>query len=177
MDSVLLLIGAGHETTVMLDHAIVDLLTHPGQLALLRSGEASWQDAVEETLRHQVPIATIVMRFPVEDAHDATTGLTFREGDPIVINAAAAGRDPGVHGERGEYFDLTRETRREHLAFGYGPRFCLGAELARPEGRIGLRALFEHFPDLALAVPAAELRPLESFISNGHQQLPVRLRG
>ncbi|MGW2329609.1 cytochrome P450 family protein [Streptomyces sp. NPDC001700] len=178
MDSVLLLIGAGHETTVnLLDHAIVNLLTHPAQLALLRSGGASWQDAVEETLRHQAPIATIIMRFPIEDVHDAATGLTFREGDPIVINYAAAGRDPGVHGERGEHFDLTRETRREHLAFGYGPHFCLGAELARLEGRIGLRALFEHFPDLALAVPGAELRPLESFISNGHQQLPVRLRG
>ncbi|MFD7505899.1 cytochrome P450 [Streptomyces sp. NPDC059850] len=178
MDSVLLLIGAGHETTVnLLDHAIVNLLTHPAQLALLRTGEASWQDAVEETLRHQAPIATIIMRFPIEDVHDAATGLTFREGDPIVINYAAAGRDPGVHGERGEHFDLTRETRREHLAFGYGPHFCLGAELARLEGRIGLRALFEHFPDLALAVPGAELRPLESFISNGHRQLPVRLRG
>lgn len=176
-DSVLLLIGAGHETTVnLLDHAIVNLLTHPDQLALLRSGQASWGDAVEETLRHQAPIASIVMRFPIEDVHDPATGLTFREGDPIVINYAAANRDPRVHGDHGGHFDLTRATRREHLAFGYGPHFCLGAELARLEGRIGLRALFEHFPDLALAAPAAELRPLESFISNGHQQLPVLLR-
>ena len=177
LDSVLLLIGAGHETTVnMLDHAIVNLLTHPDQLALLRSGQAAWEDVVEETLRHQAPIASIIMRFPIEDVHDAATGLTFREGDPIVINYAATGRDPGIHGDLGGRFDLTRATRREHLAFGYGPHFCLGAELARLEGRIGLRALFEHFPDLALAVPAAELRPLESFISNGHQQLPVLLR-
>ena len=93
-----------------------------------------------------------------------------------MINYAAANRDPQVHGERRGQFDLTRATRREHLAFGYEPHFCLGAELARLEGRIGLSALFERFPDLALAVPAAELRPLESFISNGHQQLPVLLR-
>jgi cytochrome P450 len=177
LDSVLLLIGAGHETTVnLLDHAIVNLLTHPDQLALLRSGQASWEDVVEETLRHQAPIASIVMRFPIEDVHDAATGLTFRQGDPIVINYAATGRDPQLHGGLAGHFDLTRATRREHLAFGYGPHFCLGAELARMEGRIGLRALFEHFPDLALAVPAAELRPLESFISNGHQQLPALLR-
>ncbi|WP_055549098.1 cytochrome P450 [Streptomyces sp. NBRC 110028] len=177
LDSVLLLIGAGHETTVnLLDHAIVNLLTHPDQLALLRSGKASWDDVVEETLRHQAPIASIVMRFPIEDVHDAATGLTFRQGDPIVINYAAVGRDPGTHGAGGGDFDLTRATRREHLSFGYGPHFCLGAELARLEGRIGLSALFARFPGLALAVPPAELRPLESFISNGHRHLPVLLR-
>ncbi|MFI0815280.1 cytochrome P450 [Streptomyces sp. NPDC021098] len=177
MDSVLLLIGAGHETTVnLLDHAIVNLLSRPDQLALVRSGQASWEDVVEETLRHQAPIASIIMRFPIEDVHDAASGLTFRQGDPIVINYAAAGRDPRIHGTRGGHFDLVRATRREHLSFGYGPHFCLGAELARLEGRIGLRVLFERFPDLALAVPPAELRPLESFISNGHRQLPALLR-
>jgi cytochrome P450 len=178
LDSVLLLISAGHETTVnLLDHAIVNLLTHPDQLALLRAGQASWEDAVEETLRHQAPIASIIMRFPIEDVHDAATGLTFREGDPILINYAAIGRDPRIHGDLGDLYDLTRATRREHLAFGYGPHFCLGAELARLEGRIGVRALFERFPRLALALPPAELRPLESFISNGHQHMPVLLRG
>lgn len=177
LDSLLLLIGAGHETTVnLLDHGIVNLLTHPDQLALVRNGHATWADVVEETLRHQAPIANIIMRFPIEDIHDPDTGLTFHQGDAIVINYAAVGRDPGLHGERADRFDITRPTRRDHLAFGYGAHLCLGAELARLEARIALRALFDRFPDLALAVSTGELRPMKSFISNGHQEVPVILR-
>lgn len=177
LDSLLLLIGAGHETTVnLLDHGIVNLLTHPDQLALVRNGHATWADVVEETLRHQAPIANIIMRFPIEDIHDPDTGLTFHQGDAIVINYAAVGRDPGLHGERADRFDITRPTRRDHLAFGYGAHLCLGAELARLEARIALRALFDRFPDLALAVSTDELRPMKSFISNGHQEVPVILR-
>ncbi|MFC0597902.1 cytochrome P450 family protein [Streptomyces palmae] len=176
LGSLLLLIGAGHETTVnLLDHAVVNLLSHPEQLALVRSGAASWSDVIEETLRHQAPIATIVMRFPTTDIHDAETGLTFRRGEALAVNYAAAGRDPGVHGAGAADFDITRETRREHLAFGHGVHFCLGAELARLEARIALPALFARFPELALAEPAEKLAPLESFISNGHRRLPVRL--
>ncbi|MEC4020745.1 cytochrome P450 family protein [Streptomyces sp. H27-D2] len=177
LDSILLLIGAGHETTVnLLDHTITNLLTHPDQLALVREGRASWADVVEESLRQQAPIANILMRFAVEDIHDADSGLTFRRGEAFVINFAAAGRDPNLHGERADSFDVTRPTRRDHVSFGYGVHHCLGAELARLEGRIAVSALFERFPDLALAVPVEELRPVASFISNGHQVLPVRLR-
>lgn len=176
LDSLVLLIGAGHETTVNLfDHAVADLLGHPDQLALLRAGTASWGDAVEEIVRHEAPLASMLMRFAVEDVEDEESGLTFRQGDPIVINYAGINRDPAVHGEHPERFDITRETRREHLAFGYGTHFCLGAELARLEGRIALPALFERFPDMELALPAAELKPQESFISNGHRELPVHL--
>ncbi|MGP3950800.1 cytochrome P450 family protein [Streptomyces sp. 7N604] len=176
LDSLLLLIGAGHETTVnLLDHAVVNLLAHPDQLALVQGGGASWGDVVEETLRHQAPVANLIMRFPVEDIHDAGSGLTFRQGEAIVINYAAAGRDPHLHGEAADCFDVTRPTRRDHLSFGHGVHYCLGAELARLEGRIALPALFDRFPDLSLAVPPGELQPLESFISNGHQALPVHL--
>ena len=177
LDSLLLLIGAGHETTVnLITHAVVNLLTHPAQLALIRNGSATWEDAAEETLRHQAPIATIIMRFAIEDIHDPDTGHLFRKGDAIAINYAAAGRDPALHGEDVDRFDITRTARRDHLAFGYGAHFCLGAELARLEARIALPALFARFPDLALAVPADQLRPLPSFISNGHEQIPVILR-
>ena len=176
-DSLMLLIGAGHETTVnLLDHATVNLLTHPDQLDLLRREKVTWADAVEEALRHQAPLANILMRFAVEDVHDEATGFTFAQGEPIVINYAAVGRDPGRHTDA-DRFDITRPTRRDHLAFGHGVHYCLGAELARLEGRIALPALFARFPDMRLAVPAAELRPLESFISNGHQAVPVWLHG
>ncbi|QIQ04084.1 cytochrome P450 family protein [Streptomyces liangshanensis] len=176
LDTLLLLIGAGHETTVnLLDHAIADLLDHPEQLAMAKDGRVSWGDVVEEALRHQAPLASMLMRFPVSDIEDEDTGLTFRQNEPIVMNYGAMGRDPAVHGDDAERFDVTRTTRKEHLAFGFGVHYCLGAELARVEARIALSALFDRFPGLALAGPASELRPQESFISNGHRELPVRL--
>ena len=175
-DSLLLLIGAGHETTVnLLDHAITALATHPEQLAQITSGNRSWDDAVEESLRHQAPIASIPLRFAVHDLHDEHSGLTFTAGDAIVINYAAAGRDRQTYGTNADNFDINR-TQKSHLAFGYGPHLCLGAELARTEARIALRALFTRFPRLTLAVPVSGLDPLPSFVSNGHQDLPVVLR-
>lgn len=177
LDSLMLVIGAGHETTVnLLDHAVVNLLTQPEQHTLIASGKATWEQAIEETLRYQAPIASIIMRFPTRDIEDMPTGLTFRQGDAIVINYAAGGRDPHVHGASADAFDITRSTAREHLAFGHGPHFCPGAPLARLEAAIALPMLFDTYPNLCLAADPAELKPLSSFISNGHQRLPVLLR-
>ncbi|OEV03760.1 cytochrome [Streptomyces nanshensis] len=176
LDSLLLLIGAGHETTVnLIDHGTFNLLAHPEQLQVLRNGEIPWEDAVEEALRHEAPIANLPLRYAVEEIHHELTGTTFRAGDAILVNYAAAGRDPGLHGESPEAFDITRETRGEHLAFGHGTHYCLGATLARLEAAIALPALFERYPHLALAEPAEQIPPLASFISNGHRHLPVRL--
>ncbi|MEU6214383.1 cytochrome P450 [Streptomyces sp. NPDC047023] len=175
-DSLVLLIGAGHETTVnLLDHAVTNLLTHPGQLAQVISGQVTWEQTVEETLRHQSPIATLLLRFAAREVADEATGITFAQGDALVINYAAAGRNTDLHGHDAGTFDIGRRTSREHLAFGYGPHLCLGAELARLEARIALEALFDRFPRLHLAVPPDQLKALPSLISNGHQQLPVRL--
>ncbi|MEV5010594.1 cytochrome P450 [Streptomyces sp. NPDC055692] len=175
-DSFVLLIGAGHETTVnLLDHAVTNLLTHPDQLHLAASGHTPWEQVVDEALRLEAPIATIIMRFAVRDVTDETTGITFAKGDAMVINYAAVGRAPGVHGPDADRFDTSRPTAHQHLAFGHGAHMCLGAELARIEARIALDALFTRFPNMRLAVEAEQLRPLPSFISNGHQSLPVRL--
>ncbi|MFF5258221.1 cytochrome P450 [Actinomadura viridis] len=171
VDTLILMISAGHETTVnLLDHAITALLTHPEQLALARSG--SWADAVEETLRWQAPVANLPLRYAVEDLE--VDGVVIRKGDAILAAYAAANRDPGLHGEDADRFDITR-LNKEHLAFGYGVHFCVGAPLARLEAEIALPALFERFPDLALAVDPGELQAVESFISNGHRSLPVTL--
>ncbi len=175
-DSLMLLIGAGHETTInLLDHACVNLLLHPAQLAMATTGKVGWEHVVEEALRGQAPIATIILRFPVRDVVDKTTGLTFAQGEPIAINYAAAGRDPAFHGQDADHFDITRSSARDHLAFGHGTHLCLGAELARIEARIALEALFARYPAMRLAVEAEQLRPLPSFISNGHEQVPVIL--
>ncbi|MEU4209736.1 cytochrome P450 [Streptomyces sp. NPDC026206] len=174
LDTLLLIIGAGHETTVnLLEQAVFALLTHPGQLELVRSGRASWDDVIEETLRARGPVANIPLRFAIEDIEAG--GRTIAAGDAIVISVSAAALDPAQHGQDAGTFDLTRPTRREHLAFGHGVHHCIGAPLARLEASLALPALFERFPELSLAVPADELEPLESFISHGHRRLPVML--
>lgn len=175
IDTCLLVISAGHETTVnLLDQAIYALLTDPEQLAHIRAGRASWTDAVEETLRAEAPVAHLPLRYAIEDIDlgPAGNGVVIRQGEAILASYAAAGRDPGTHGERADRFDVTREDK-DHLAFGYGAHLCLGAPLARLEAEIALPLLFDRFPDLALAVPASRLQPVASFISNGHQTLPV----
>ncbi|NBE97968.1 cytochrome P450 [Nonomuraea sp. KC401] len=174
VDTLALFVSAGHETTVnLLGNTIVALLTDPGQLARVRGGGATWDDAIEETLRHQAPVPNMPLRFAVEDI-DVGDGVTLRAGEAILACYGAAGRDPLVHGPDAGRFDVTR-TVKDHLAFGYGVHHCVGAPLARLEAGIALPALFERFPDLALAAAPGELLPLESFVSNGYRALPVRL--
>ncbi|MEU8351992.1 cytochrome P450, partial [Streptomyces sp. NPDC048845] len=109
------------------------------------------------------------LRFAVTDI-DLGDGVTIRAGDPILVGFGAHGRDPGVH-ERPEAFDIDRPGK-EHLAFGHGLHYCLGAPLARLEAMVALPALFDRFPRLALA--ADEPSPQRSFIGNDLTRLPVR---
>ncbi|WP_026416704.1 cytochrome P450 family protein [Actinomadura oligospora] len=172
VDTLGLFLSAGHETTVnLLDNAVHAMLTRPDQLALVREGRASWDDVIEETLRAEPPIVNLPLRFAVEDI-EVDGGVVLRKGEAIISCLGAAGRDPGLHGDDAGVLDVTRADK-EHLAFGHGVHHCLGAPLARLEAAVALPALFARFPDLRLAVDPAELRPLPSFISNGHQTLPV----
>ncbi|WP_026341051.1 cytochrome P450 family protein [Actinomadura atramentaria] len=174
LDTLLLVISAGHETTVnLLDQAVAALLADPEQLAHVREGRAAWSDAVEEALRYEAPVANLPLRYAVEDIA-LPGGRTIRRGEAIIAAYAAAGRHPDLNGGDPDRFDVTRPTK-EHLAFGHGVHFCLGAPLARAEAAVALPALFGRFPGLRLAVPAAELRPNAGFISNGHEALPVYL--
>jgi cytochrome P450 len=172
-DTIFAILGAGSETTInFFDNAITSLLTHPEQLELVRSGRATWEDVIDETLRVQSPLAHLPLRYAVEDIN--LSGVTIAKGDPILVNYAAVGRDPALHGATADEFNLTRADK-EHLSFGYGPHYCLGAGIARRVAETGLSSLFGRFPDLALAVPAGDLIPLPTFIMNGHRALPVRL--
>jgi 2-hydroxy-5-methyl-1-naphthoate 7-hydroxylase len=174
VDTLALFVSAGHETTVnLLGHAIVAMLTHPGQLDRVRSGDATWADVIEETLRTQAPVPNMPLRFAVEDI-DLGDGITLRAGEAILVCYGAAGRDPLVHGSDAGRFDVTRASK-EHLTFGYGVHHCIGAPLARLEAAVALPALFARYPDLTLAAGPGELLPLQSFVSNGYRALPAWL--
>jgi len=171
VDTLILMLSAGHETTVnLLDHAITALLTHPDQLDLVRSGQRPWSDVIEETLRWQAPVPYLPLRYAIEDID--VDGTVIARGDAIVACYAAAGRDVDLHGDTAGEFDLTRATK-QHLAFGHGAHHCLGAPLARLEAEIALPALFDRFPELTLAVPPDELSTLRTFLANGHVALPA----
>ncbi|MET9533740.1 cytochrome P450 [Streptomyces sp. NPDC006649] len=173
-DTLLLMISAGYETTVnLIDQAITALLTDPAQLAHVRSGKASWPDVVEETLRMEPAVKHLPLRYAVRDIA-LPGGRTIGRGEAILASYAAANRHPAWHGEDADTFDVTR-TSPEHLAFGHGVHFCLGAPLARLEVATALQQLFDRFPGAELAVPVGQLAPVASLISNGHQTLPVRL--
>ncbi|WP_312869834.1 cytochrome P450 family protein [Saccharothrix ecbatanensis] len=175
VDTLILVISAGYETTVnLLDQAITALLTHPEQLAAVRAGTSSWADVIEETLRWQAPVANLPLRYAVEDI-EIGDGVVIGKGEAILAAYAAAGRDKAIHGVTADQFDVTRADKT-HLAFGHGAHYCLGSPLARMEAEIALPALFARFPEMELAVAPDELKPSRSFISNGHESLPVRLK-
>ncbi|MET8543067.1 cytochrome P450 [Kitasatospora sp. NPDC004799] len=180
-DVLFLMLGAGYETAVnLITSAVQALLTHPRHLAHVREGTLAWTDVVEETLRHESPAMHIPLRYPLEDI-DLGEGVVIRRGEPILLGFGAAGRDPRLHPDRPDDFDPTRPSK-EHLSFGHGPHFCLGAPLARLEAEVALDGLFTAYPDAALAPshPAPAPR-LESVIISGPAELwivpvPARAR-
>ncbi|GHD33966.1 cytochrome P450 [Streptomyces violarus] len=173
--TLLLVIGAGFETTVnLIGNAAVALLRSPEQLAAVRSGEIGWDAVIDETLRAHPSIASLPLRFAVTDL---TVGdVTVPAGDAIITTYAAAGLDPEHYGADAGVFDATRAAD-DHLAFGIGVHRCIGAPLARLEALTALPALFDRFPDLRLATGDEDLRQVPSFIAFGWQEIPVRLRG
>ncbi|MBO7937781.1 cytochrome P450 family protein [Streptomyces antibioticus] len=171
--TLLLVIGAGFETTVnLIGNAVVALLRRPEQLAAVRSGEIGWDAVVDETLRAHPSIASLPLRFAVTDL---TVGdVTVPAGDAIITTYAAAGLDPEHYGADADVFDATRGAD-DHLAFGIGVHRCIGAPLARMEALTALPALFERFPRLRAA--DGELSQVPSFIAFGWQEIPVRPHG
>jgi cytochrome P450 len=140
-----LLLVAGHETTVnLIGNGIFRLLQRPEQLAKFK---ASWDLApkvVEEVLRFDPPVQ-FDGRICVEQAE--VGGFTVQPGQFVLLLIGAANRDPAVFPDEPDTFDVTRDATG-HIAFGYGIHFCLGAPLARIEGQIALRTLFQRFPNL-----------------------------
>ena len=148
-----LLLFGGHETTTnLIDNALGLLLERPELAAELRADPALWDTAVDEFMRVVGPARTMARKVTI--AH-ARGGQSLAKDDTVFLSIAAANHDERVF-SRPASFDLARSPN-PHLGFGWGPHFCLGANLARLEARIALRALLERFPKLRSAAPVPPL--------------------
>ncbi|MER7951495.1 cytochrome P450 [Streptomyces sp. NPDC096079] len=166
-----LLLIAGHETTVnLISNTVRNLLTHPEQLAALRADPSLLDGAVEESLRYDGPVETGTFRFTAEPVTIGDTVIPA--GQSVLVGIGALDRDPARFPEP-DRFDIRRDTRG-HLAFGHGIHYCLGAPLARLEGRIALRTLLDRFPRLELDPEGAPWEWLPGLLLRGVRHLPVR---
>jgi cytochrome P450 len=173
---VVALLLAGAETTMhLISLGTATLLEHPDQLARLRAEPELWPNAIEELLRWSyigkgvtrftrtdvsIPVGNgDVIEVPAGELVFVSIGAALREHDADRPGALAADR-----------FDITRASP-ESIAFGVGSHYCLGAALARLEGRVVLSSLFARFPTLRLSGPPTYL---EHFVLRGLETLPVR---
>ncbi|MGY1947215.1 cytochrome P450 family protein [Nocardia asiatica] len=165
-----LVLIAGHETTVhLLGNAVIALCTHPEQLAKARA-EHRWTDVVEEALRYRSSACVMFNRYALRDVSIA--GVDIPAG-AIVGWFAGVGRDLRRYPDA-DVFDIDHD-HHDQLAFGHGPHFCLGAPLARLETRIALSALFDAFPRMTLGCDPALIPHSPQFITSGPLTLPVLL--
>ena len=170
--SCILLLFAGHETTTnLIGNGMLALLRHPEALAALRREPSLAAAAVEEMLRYDGPTQAMT-RIALEDVSLDEGGPAIPRGDRIFALLNAANRDPAVFPDP-DRFDVARDDSR-HLSFGFGIHFCLGAPLARLEGRIGVAALAQRLPELTLALDRPKWT--DSFVLRGVRALPVRFR-
>jgi cytochrome P450 len=155
LNSITLLLIAGHETTVnLIGNGVLALLQAPSQLKLLKERPDLLPNAIEEILRYDGPLERATQRIALEDLEIA--GVSIPRGAWVHISLAAAAHDPGEFADP-DVFDITRTPNR-HVAFGHGMHFCLGAPLARIEGQIAIGTLLSRFPNLSLAVPPETLK-------------------
>ena len=169
VSTALLVLAAGFETTVnLIGNGAALLFAHPDQRGRLVDDPTLWPNAVDEILRVESPVQRTARRA----RRDTTVrGTDVAAGSLVVTLLAAANRDPRVFAEP-HRFDVARANAREHLAFSGGVHFCLGAALARMEGEVALRALFDRFPDIA-PDGAPHRRPTR--ILRGYDAMPVAL--
>lgn len=170
-----ILLFAGFETTVnLIGNGTYALLRNPGQRAVLQRAVAEDDEellatAVEELLRYDGPVELATWRFATREL--TLGGQRVREGEPVLVVLAAADRDPEKFSEP-DTLDLARRDN-QHLGYGHGIHYCLGAPLARLEGRTALAALLHRLPDLRLAADPDELRWRGGLIMRGLRTLPV----
>lgn len=166
---VLLLVAGNETTTTLIGNAVVELLDHPESLAQLRAHPALLPTAIDEVLRYASPVQL--------DPRRATRRVELRgeviePGQIVVSWLGSCNRDEDVFADP-ERFDITRDDNR-HMAFGFGPHYCLGANLARLEAEVAIGALLRR--TRAFAPTSTEPLPLHpSLVFRGFTALPLRL--
>ncbi|MBH0335283.1 cytochrome P450 [Bacillus thuringiensis] len=167
---IMLLIVAGHETTVnLITNTVFALLENPNQLQLLKDNPKLIDSAIEEGLRYYSPVEVTTARWAAEPFQ--IHHQTIQKGDMVIIALASANRDETVF-ENPEIFDITRENNR-HIAFGHGSHFCLGAPLARLEAKIAITTLFNRMPELKIKGNREEIKWQGNYLMRSLEELPL----
>jgi len=164
-----LLIAGNETTTSLIGNAMVALLQNPAELEKVKRDPALVPNLVEETLRYLSP-AQNVFREAKEDVE--LGGVTIPKGAVVLPLLASANRDEAKFPDP-DRFDITRDTKG-HLAFGLDLHFCVGAPLARTEGRVALEAILSRLDDLAFVEPKVQWA--DSFFMRCPQRLPLSFR-
>jgi cytochrome P450 len=168
--NIILLFGAGHETTVnLIGNGLLALHRNPDQLALLKANPTLITNAIEEFLRYDSSVQ-LTGRVALEDIDDLG-GKKIPKGESVLCLLGSANHDPAVYPDRPEQLDITRPNVKP-LSFGGGIHFCLGAQLARIEAEIAISTLLRRLPDLRLDdAENPEWRP--TFVLRGLKALPA----
>jgi cytochrome P450 len=168
--NIILLFGAGHETTVnLIGNGLLALHRNPDQLALLKANPDLMTNAVEEFLRYDSSVQ-LTGRVALEDIDDLG-GKKIPKGESVLCLLGSANRDPAVYPDRPDRLDITRPKIRP-LSFGGGIHLCLGAQLARIEAEVAIATLLRRLPDLRLDdAENPEWRP--TFVLRGLKRLPA----
>ena len=163
-----ILLSAGHETTTnLIANGMLALLRHPTQREMLMSQPGLAAQAVEELLRYDGPVEATTPRYASSDMEIA--GASISRGDIVLGSLASANRDERQFVDP-ECLDLERSPNR-HLTFGEGGHYCVGAALARMEGRVAFNALLRQLPNMKLAMPEEELKWRPSPVLRGLEKL------
>jgi len=168
--NIILLFGAGHETTVnLIGNGLLALHRNPDQLALLQANPGLITNAIEEFLRYDSSVQ-MTGRVALEDIEDLG-GKRIPKGESVLCLLGSANHDEAVYPDHPERLDIQRPNVRP-LSFGGGIHFCLGAQLARIEAEIAISTLLRRLPDLRLDdAENPEWRP--TFVLRGLKRLPA----
>ncbi|MEY9178984.1 cytochrome P450 [Bradyrhizobium sp. USDA 326] len=167
--NIILLFGAGHETTVnLIGNGLLALHRNPDQLALLKARPELMEGAIEEFLRYDSSVQ-MTGRVALEDVD--LGGVKIPKGESVLCLLGSANRDPAIYPDRPDRLDVTRANVKP-LSFGGGIHFCLGAQLARIEAEIAIATLLRRLPDLRIDdAENPEWRP--TFVLRGLKRLPA----
>jgi len=171
LEQVMLLYIAGHETTVnLIGNGTLALLRNRDQLAKLRADRSLDANAVEELLRYDAPVQ-MTRRITLTDVE--VGGKTIPEGFFVVCGLASSNRDEAHWGPKADQVDVTRANAKEHLSFGGGAHYCLGAALARLEAQVAIGSLVRRFPTIE---PTAEPEWNGRLNLRGLEKLPLSVK-